>query len=471
MEYRYSAIDILKGGDNMGIKQNRTLILEGNMKRVILTLALPVMANNFIQTIYNLTDTYFVSKLGTTEIAAIQFVWPMIFFMMSLGAGVSIAGTSLISQYSGAADDEMAKKVSGQVITFSVVFSIILGIIGFIITPPLLKIMGATDDFYIYASDFLRLMFIGGPTMFMMFAYSAIRNGLGDTYRPMKIGGLSVLSNIILDPIFIFTLGLGIKGAALATIIARGTFGIYSIWTLFEKNSDFKIEKKHLFIDKNLMLELLKIGIPSSVGQSMTSVGFMVLNIFIISFGEATLTAFAIGNQINGLVLMPAMGIGSALTTVVGQNLGADNIDRAKKAVKTSMIMATLFLSIGGLPLIYFAEEVIGLFTTDLEVLRQGTYYLILITLSIPLMGVFQVFVGTLQGAGKTLYSMGLMTARLWLIRLPLVILFKNYTNLGETSVWYSMIISNFIVCILGYMIYKSGVWEKKRIESKFAPA
>ena len=219
------------------------------------------------------------------------------------------------------------------------------------------------------------------------------------------------------------------------------------------------------------MLELLKIGIPSSVGQSMTSVGFMVLNIFIISFGEATLTAFAIGNQINGLVLMPAMGIGSALTTVVGQNLGADNIDRAKKAVKTSMIMATLFLSIGGLPLIYFAQEVIGLFTTDLEVLRQGTYYLILITLSIPLMGVFQVFVGTLQGAGKTLYSMGLMTARLWVIRLPLVILFKNYTNLGETSVWYSMIISNFIVCILGYMMYKSGVWEKKRIESKFAPA
>ena len=116
LEYRY-----FKGGDNMGIEQNRTLILEGNMKRVILTLALPVMANNFIQTIYNLTDTYFVSKLGTTEIAAIQFVWPMIFFMMSLGAGVSIAGTSLISQYSGAANDEMAKKVSGQVITLSLI--------------------------------------------------------------------------------------------------------------------------------------------------------------------------------------------------------------------------------------------------------------------------------------------------------------------------------------------------------------
>lgn len=451
----------------MNFSEKRDLILNGNINRVIMVLAIPVMANNLIQTVYNLTDTYFVSKLGTTEIAAMQFVWPMIFFMISLGTGLSMAATTLISQYIGSNQKKDATKVAGQIISFSFLFSIVLGLLGYVTSPMILRGIGLSGDLFENSNSFLRIMFLGSPTMFLMFSYNAIKTGLGDTYSPMVIGAFSVLVNIILDPIFIFNLDLGIRGAALATIIARGLFGVYSISTLFSDKNDFKLHISDLSFDKEELSKLITIGLPSSFGQATTSIGFMVLNVFIISFGEATLTAFAIGNRINGLILMPAMGIGSALAAVVGQNLGFGNVSRAKEAVRASIKLSNVFLLLAAIPLIYFANDVVRIFTKDPIVLAQGTQYLILITLSIPLMGIFQIFIGTFQGSGHTVMAMIMMMGRLWVLRLPMILILKEYTSLGETSVWYSMIFSNLIICIVGYMMYKSGRWETKVIKSK----
>lgn len=453
----------------MNFNEKRDLILHGDMNRVILVLALPVMANNLIQTVYNLTDTYFVSKLGTTEIAAMQFVWPMIFLMISLGAGLSMAATTLISQYTGSDQKEHAKKVAAQIISFSFCFSIILGIIGYLTSPFILKSIGLSGDMYKHSNSFIRIMFLGSPTMFLMFSYNAIKAGIGDTYSPMVVGAFSVVLNIILDPIFIFTFGLGIRGAALATVISRGIFGVYSILSLFSSKNDFQLNFSDLKFDKDELSKLIKIGLPSSLGQSTEAIGFMVLNIFIISFGEATLTSFAIGNRINGLILMPAMGIGSALATIVGQNLGFGNIERAKSAVKSSLKLSVFFLVLAGIPLIFFANDIIEIFTSDPIVLEQASFYLILITLSIPLMGIFQVFIGTFQGSGHTILAMIMMMGRLWVLRLPMILLLKNYTNLGEKSVWFSMIFSNLLICIVGLIMYKSGAWQTRVIKQKKA--
>lgn len=451
----------------MNFSEKRELILHGNINRVIMVLALPVMANNLIQTVYNLTDTYFVSKLGTTEIAAMQFVWPMIFFMISLGTGLSMAATTLISQYIGSDQKKKASKVATQVISFSFVFSIVLGILGYIFAPMILRGIGISGEMFEHANSFIRIMFLGSPTMFLMFSYNAIKTGLGDTYSPMIIGGFSVLLNIILDPIFIFTFGLGIRGAAYATIISRGLFGIYAIYLLFSNKNDFTLNVADLKFDKEVLSKLIKIGLPSSLGQATASIGFMVLNVFIISFGEATLTAFAIGNRINGLILMPAMGIGSALAAIVGQNLGFGNIARTKEAVWSSVKLSTVFLVIAGLPLIYFANDVVRIFSNDPVVVEQATYYLILVTISIPLMGIFQIFIGTFQGSGHTILAMIMMMGRLWALRLPMILILKNYTKLGANSVWYSMILSNLLICIVGYMMYRSGAWETKIIKNK----
>jgi Na+-driven multidrug efflux pump len=162
---------------------------------------------------------------------------------------------------------------------------------------------------------------------------------------------------------------------------------------------------------------------------------------------------------------MPAMGIGTALATIIGQNIGADNIKRAKEAVRTSALLSTVFLVTGGIIIFLSADTLIGFFTTNKEVLSQGTYYLKLITLALPLMGFYRVFIGTFQGSGHTILSMILMTARLWVFRIPLVIILKNITNLQEKSIWFAMIISNVLICMISFGMYLTGRWQNKVIK------
>lgn len=449
----------------MDYSKKRDLILNGNMAKVILILSGPIMLNNLIQTIYNLTDTYFVSRLGDLEVNAVGFVWPIIFFMMSIGIGVSIAGTALISQYTGSDDPMDARKVAGQILSFSFIFSFILGIVGFFITPFIVRTMGAEGRLFDLSVQFLRIILLGMPTMFVFFAFNSIKQGQGDTYSPMVFGALSVGLNIILDPIFIFIFDLGVSGAAIATVLARGVFALYAVYTLFIKTDGIHLHKSDLKIDKTLLKKIISIGLPSSIGQSTTALGFAVLNVFVKSFGSATLTSFIIGNRINSLILMPAMGIGNALATIVGQNLGAEDIKRARKAVKVSTLLTTIFLVIGGSIVFMLSRRIIMIFTNSEEVINQATFYLRVISASLPLMGVFQIFTGTFQGSGHTIMAMSIMTGRLWVFRIPLIILLKNFSNLEERSVWYAMILSNAAVCLIGLILYLSGKWEKKIIK------
>jgi putative MATE family efflux protein len=451
----------------MNFLEKKELILNGNIKKMILYLSVPIMLNNLIQTIYNLTDIFFIGKLPGNKIASISFVWPIIFFMLSFGIGISVAGSGLISQYIGSNQEKKARRISGQIITFSIVFSIVFGIIGSIFSFQILGFMGAKGELLIYADKYLNIMFLGMPTMFIMFSYNAIKNGEGDTFTPMIITLVSVILNIFLDPILMFTFHLGIEGAAIATVISRGIFGTYALYTLFTKNNELQLHLSDLKIEKNLLKKLLQIGLPASIGQSTAALGFAVLNIFIVSFGEETLTAFTLGNRISSLIMMPAMGIGSALAPIVGQNIGANQINRAKESIKTSVIMSTVFLVFGGIIILYFSDNVLNLFTTNAEIIRQGIPYMRLITLSLPLMGYFQILNGIFQGSGHTKSSMFLMIGRLWILRIPTIIIFKNFTNLGYFGVWYAMILSNFITVLVGYLIYKTGKWETKVIKEK----
>ncbi len=450
----------------MSYSSKRELILEGKMKKVILTLALPIMFNNFIQTLYNLVDAFWVSKLGAIEFAATAFVWPVLFLIISLGVGMNVAGTALISQHIGANDKKNANVVAGQLFTISIIITLVFSAIGFFTTDKIVYLMGARGQLLNFSTQYLRIMFLDVPVLFVGFVFAAIRQGQGDTITPMIINVCSVVLNMILDPIFIFTLGMGIRGAAIATVLSKLIFAIYIIYFLLTKKEGVHIIPKYLRLKREILYKIIRVGLPASLGQAGAALGFIVLNSFVVSFGDYTLAAFGIGNRINSLVMMPAMGIGSALATVVGQNLGADKPDRAKQAFKTSVLMSITYMSIGGVILIFFAENVIGIFAKEREVIEQGTYYMRLIAASLPLMGIFQSLLGAFQGSGHTMYMMYLNMGRLWIIRIPMIILFKNYTLLGSKSVWFAMIISNFIICGVGLILYIKGNWQRKIVRN-----
>ena len=457
----------------MDYNNKRNMILKGNMVRLILTLSAPIMINNSIQTIYNLADTYWVSRIGDTQIAAITLVWPIIFLMISIGIGISIAGTAIISQYIGAGLLEKAEIVAGQVISISFLISAAIGFPSAYFASSIVSAIGGTGELLSEATSYLQVIFIGLPMMFLFFSFTTIKQGQGDTLTPMKYGALSLLLNIILDPIFIFVFGLGVKGAAMATVLSRGLFAIYAIYKLFINDDIDSITINKKLLKPNIIdsKKLLSVAIPSSVGQATEAFGFTILTMFVLSFGESTVAAFGITNRINSLILMPAMGIGTALATIVGQNIGADNIKRSKQAVKTSALLSTVFLGVGGIIILLSADNLIGLFTNNDEVLSQGTYFLKLITLALPLMGFYRVFIGTFQGSGHTVLSMMLMTSRLWVFRIPLVVILKNATYLGEKSIWFAMILSNVLICLISFGMYLTGMWQKKVIhDNKFKP-
>ncbi|WP_350344766.1 MATE family efflux transporter [Proteinivorax tanatarense] len=453
----------------MDKNKNRDKILNGDIKKVLSSLALPIILGNAIQTIYQVVDMYWVSRLvdGDNAVAAINFVWPMIFVAMAFGIGMNIAGTSIISQFIGLGKEKEAKKVAGQLVSFSFLFSLVLAIFGVVFGRQILVLMGAEGAVLELGWNFVSIIFAGMPTMFVFFAFQSIKQGQGDTVTPMVLAGGSVMLNIILDPIFMFTFDMGVAGAAWATVVSRALNSVAGLYLLFFTDNGLRLQFSDLKFNKKVLQKIVKVGLPSAVGHSIEGFGFMILNIFVLSFGASTIAAFGIGNKINSLILMPAMGIGQALAAVVGQNLGANQIDRASQAVKESIKLSVAILTVGGIILFLLAPQVVGIFTSDEVVLEQGIFYLRLITLTIPLMGIFQSFVGVFQGSGHTVTAMMITTGRLWALRIPLILFLRTFPSLGERAVWYAMVGSNFIICIIAFGLYLLGHWKEKIVDEE----
>jgi putative MATE family efflux protein len=446
-------------------EQKRDFILQGNLYKVIITLAMPIMMNNFIQTLFNLADAYYVGQLGYVEFAATAFVWPVNFLFVSLGIGISIAGTSILSQYIGASKYDEANKVSSQLIVLSFIVSIIFAVVGYFASPLIVRFMGASGDLARYGAIYLRITFLDTPFMFFYFSFNSIMNSQGDTIKPMVLSGISALLNIVLDPIFIFTLNMGVAGAAIATLISKAVLAIIGLIILIKSSAIIRPSIKNFKFDTEIIKQLVKVGLPSTIGQSGASLGFLVLNSFIISYGSVTMAAFGMVNRITALIMQPAMGIGASMTAIVGQNLGNKQVERVKEAFKKSMSLS-LYMSVTGcILLLVFDKEIIHFFIKaedNPEAITQGITYLKYIAYSMPLMGVFSIFQGVFQGSGHTKYSMALEIGRLWFVRIPMILLFKYFTKAGETGIWFSMSFSNLFVCLYGYWIYRRNKWQTR---------
>lgn len=459
------------------IKDKRSLILQGNLYKVIGVLALPIMVNNLIQTLYNLVDGVWVSKIGSVEFAATAFVWPVNFLFVSIGIGLSIAGTSIISQFVGSNSYDEAKEYSSQLIAISLVAALIFSLIGYLASPHIIRLMGGTGKLAKYGNIYLRITCLDMPFMFLFFNFNSIMNAQGNTLIPTLFSGISALLNMVLDPIFIFTFNMGVAGAAIATLISRAILAAMGITILLSGKTKITPSFKNFRFKKEILDKIIKIALPSTIGQSGSSIGFMVLNGFIVSYGPSTLAAFAMVNRITSLVMQPAMGIGAALTAIVGQNLGSEQVVRAKEAFVKAIQLTVVFSALGISVMLLFDTQIINFFMQakdDMMVIEEGITYLHYIAWSMPLMGIFSILQGVFQGSGHTKNSMAMEIGRLWFVRLPMILAFKHFTMIGSTGIWFSMSFSNLIVCVFGYILYRRGRWqvlivhsEKQRNNSK----
>ncbi len=445
----------------------RQLILKDpNIYKGLIILALPIMLNNLLKTLHDVVDMFFVARIpgvSAEAVSAIQITFPVMFTYLSLGLGISVAGTALISQLLGANKLDDAHRFAGQVFTLAVTLGLFLSVLSYLIAPSIVSAMGATGFVFENSVAYLRIRAFELPYLFMFFALMATRNASGDTVSPMKISVTSVILNTLLSPLFIIVFGWGVPGAALATLMGYLIVMPWAIKRLFFAPDGVRILPKYLSLNPLISIKIIKTAVPASMGQAITAIGFGLMNGIIFSYGVNTVAAFGIGNRITSMILHPAMAIGGVMSAFIGQNIGARNPERAKLVFKKALILSSGTMAIGSLIVLFIREPLISLFIQDNpEALALSVDYMFYILIGLPLMGVFQAFMGTYNGTGYTHYSFVLSVLRLWGLRIPLVLLMNRFTTLGSSGIWYAILISNLIIAVVGYGLYKRISFEPK---------
>jgi len=476
------------------MKETGLDLTHGSIYKNMMKLALPIMLSNFMMTFYNLTDAFWLGKLGENAMNAVSvagLTFPLIFFLSSFGIGFVVAGTALISQYKGAGTPEMMKKVVGQFVIILIVFSIIFLTFSFTFLDSILRLLYVPQEIFEVSKQYISYILVGVFFMFIFLTYQSFAHGLGDTISPMKIQIISVSLNVVLDPIFIFGIGfmprMETVGAAQATLISRVVAAGLAIYFFKKKTNHIMPKIEDIKPDKKLLKRIFDISIPASVAHSITSFGFIILQGFVNTYGTLVISVFSIGNRMMGLFMMPAMGISNALATIVGQNLGAKKISRAVKSVKVGMILVLLIMLVGCSLLFFFGSTLTRFFINDPAIAGVGERMFKVVSFAALIFSVLFVFMGVFNGSGHTKPTMILNISRLWFLRIPLVFIlsgkileyaFIHDSFLNEVltklsiplsthsydALWWSMLISNIFTTILAVIIYRQGKWKKGSI-------
>jgi putative MATE family efflux protein len=444
---------------------SREDILSGNLIKTLLVLSVPVIINSFLQTMYNLTDTYWLGKLGTDQLAAINLVTPMQNLIINLGSGITVAGSVLISQYLGAKEDKGARSMANQIFACALIFSIVFMILCSGMAPLIVRWLGAdpTQDLYRYAKTYLQLVMLDMPFLFTINMYTSIHQAEGDTLSPMLLNLMGICINLVADPALMVWLKLGAAGAALATVAAKAVPAIIAFIALQNRKHIVYLDLRKLKFEKDKLRQIVTVGVPSAIGGSVQQLGFLILSRSVFAYGKNSMAAYGIGNKVNGIISLPSTGIGSAVSIVVGQNYGANQMPRAQKAVRFSVVMVVGFLAIGGFilsrPMI--STSIVKIFSDDQEVIEKAADFLSILALWCFANGVHDTANGFFKGMGKTTVPMVVDISRLWVFRFGTLYFCDLVLHMGVRSIWYAVVVSNGIAALILLIVYLSGVWKK----------
>lgn len=451
-------------------KSNIEFITNGNITDVIFKLSIPLMISNLIKTLYGITDGIYVAQISSEDYAATSFTWPVLYLFIAVGLGVSVAATSLMSQRLGARKLKDCSVYAVHTLILTTVLGVIFSILGVITAPFIVRWMGATGSFEYKSYIFLAINSVGLLFDMIFFGYQSILNSQGRTKSMTIISTISSITNVVIDPFFIFDnvlgipgLNMGLAGAAWATVLSKVLLVVFAI-RVVKKESEIEVNFKNFKLDMGIIKHIFSIAIPASLGSSGEAIGFTVLNGFIQSYGTTTLAAFSMGNRLSDIFNQGAIGIGMALTSITGQNIGAGKKERSKDIFKRANIIITFFSLASAIIILLFKDQLLSIFIKDrgdIELWRQASEYMYFSAIITFFMGYFSAINGFFQGVGKTKLTMYLSLARLWVLRLPLIMILKSLTDLGSTGIWISMLVSNGLTVLIGFIIYKRGKWER----------
>lgn len=433
------------------------LLHEPNLYKSFLVLALPIFGANFLRAFNDMVDTYFIGQIADSVAAqaGISSAWPPLSILQSFQVGFGVAGVAVISQLLGAGEREKARKNAGTLFLLALILGVLINALTYVIAPFAMTLIGAEGAAHTCAVEYLRIRSFEMLAFFIFGVFQAVRQAQGDTTTPVYLSVISIFINIVLTAYFVRSLDMGAFGAGLATMIGQVAVAPICLYLLFSKKQPLHLTLPCIRFRPAEAKHLVKISLPAAGSQALSSLGFLVLQMVVVSYGDEVTAAFSIGNKIASLLLMPVFALGSVLATYVGQNIGAGNPQRARKACKVSRNLGLIVSITGCLILLPVRSWLVALLSNDPLTQSFATVYVFWTLLTQPLMALFQNYLGIFNGAGKTRFSMVLSSTRLWLIRLPLLLIFKLFTDIGSSGIWYAMVISNFLILIVGAHLYR----------------
>jgi len=435
----------------------------GKESRLILHFATPMLLGNIFQQLYNVVDSIVIGNfIGTEALAAVGASFPIIFTLVSLVMGIAIGATVIISQYYGAKDIEQVKRAIDTLYVFIFLASIVVTVIGIIASDAIFRLIKLPEEVIPQASLYLRIYFSGMILFFGFNGTSAILRGLGDSKTPLFFMVISTISNILLDLLFVVGFGWGIAGAAVATVVAQGGAFVTAILYLNKKHPIINLSWRRLIFDRDIFMKNIKIGFPIGFQQAFVALGMIMMYWLVNPFGTATVAAYSVVFRIDSFAGMPAMNFAAALSTFVGQNLGAGKPDRIRTGLSATFRMTSLIAVSISLILVVFSRGMISLFTSDPEVIEIGAKYLQIVSPFYIVFTTMFVVGGVMRGAGDTLIPMIITFFALWVVRIPACYLLAQ--KLGATGIWWGIPMAWAIGLILSYSYYRTGKWKSRVI-------
>jgi putative MATE family efflux protein len=440
----------------------------GSLNRAVLLLAVPMVLEMVMESLFAVVDVFFVSRLGSDAVAVIGLTESVMSIVYAVAIGISFAATAIVARRIGEKDPARAAQAAGQILVLGAAVAAGLGLVGAWWAPEILGLMGASDAIVALGSDFTRVMLGGNVTVFLIFLINAIFRGAGDAVLAMRTLWLANGLNIILDPCLIFGWGpfpeMGVTGAAVATNIGRGVGVLYQLWHLAGHQSRVRVRPANLRPVAAELADILRTATNGIAQLLITTTSWVGLFKILAVFGSTALAGYTIAIRVVIFALMPAWGLANAGATLVGQNLGAGHPDRAEAAVKIAARYNMLFLGAIGLVFIVFAGPLVGLFSREPEVLAQGTRALWIVSLAFPLYAAGMCLEAAFNGSGDTWTPTRLNFFCFWLGQVPLAWILAHPLGLGPTGVFIAVPISFTLLTLWSAVLFRRGRWKQQRV-------
>ncbi len=438
----------------------------GKPLSLVFRFSLPLLAGNLLQQMYNMVDSIVVGKfVGKEALAAVGNSYIINFLLTSLFMGIGLGATILISQFFGAKQNSRVKETVDTMYIALLVSGAAVTVIGLLIAEPLLRLMNTPEGLTLdWSIQYLRILFLGTIFSFGYNINAGILQGLGDSKLPLLFLSVATVLNIILDILFVAGFGWGVFGVALATIIAQAFSFMFGIFFINKRVDAIKISFRHLRFNQSILFQSVRIGLPAGLQNMLFSVGTMTLQRLVNSYGPAFMAGYSSVGKIDTFAFMPLTSFATAVTTFVGQNVGAGKMDRVKNGVRSTMFLAGVVCIVISILVITFSRYLIMAFSNDEEVIRTGVEFLHRLMPPYILLAVLFVINSALRGAGTSFIPLLSTAVSLLIFRVPLAYFLNNHYGKYEMFWCYGIGWAAGVLIAAGY--YLSGRWKRKAYQS-----